>query len=168
VQFILAFISCAGVFRGNLNRILKGCEDVLFFLSFYSNWRVVQRIMPTSYTTIAAASHRHVRNTAPKPRVPLSTEERTRKREEREERRDQQDQAVLEWVSETFAKADELATRFKRTQHYFLDVLFQGGAHMINHQDEVNPYNAWKTVKAAESREGKHVLVCIFDADLFF
>ncbi|KAJ7802674.1 hypothetical protein B0H14DRAFT_3488258 [Mycena olivaceomarginata] len=109
--------------------------------------------MPTSYTTIAAASHRHVRNTAPKPRVPLSTEERTRKREEREERRDQQDQAVLEWVSETFAKADELATRFKRTQRYFLDVLFQGGAHMINHQDEVNPYNAWKTVKAAESRE---------------
>ncbi|KAJ7792182.1 hypothetical protein B0H14DRAFT_2244329, partial [Mycena olivaceomarginata] len=88
-----------------------------------------------------------------KPRVPLSTEERTRKREEREERRDQQDQAVLEWVSETFAKADELATRFKRTQRYFLDVLFQGGVHMINHQDEVNPYNAWKTVKAAESRE---------------
>ncbi|KAJ7758765.1 hypothetical protein B0H14DRAFT_2634618 [Mycena olivaceomarginata] len=87
--------------------------------------REQSRIMPTSYTTIAAASHRHVRNTAPNPSVPLSTEEQTRKREEREERRDQQDQAVLEW----------------------------GGAHMINHQDEVNPYNAWKTVKAAESRE---------------
>ncbi|KAJ7823091.1 hypothetical protein B0H14DRAFT_2184662, partial [Mycena olivaceomarginata] len=73
--------------------------------------------------------------------------------EEQEERGDQQDQAMLEWVSETFAKADELTMCFKCTQHYFLNVLFQGGAHMVNHQDEVNPYNTWKTMKAAESCE---------------
>ncbi|KAJ7800798.1 hypothetical protein B0H14DRAFT_2615904 [Mycena olivaceomarginata] len=62
----------------------------------------------------------------------------------------EEDQAVLEWVSKTFAKADKLTTCFKCTQHYFLNVLFQGGVHMVNHQDEVNPYNTWKTVKAAE------------------
>ncbi|KAJ7256401.1 hypothetical protein C8J57DRAFT_1028647, partial [Mycena rebaudengoi] len=50
-------------------------------------------------------------------------------------------------------KAEELAQRFKKTQRYFLDVFFQGGAHMVHHQDKVNAYNTFKSEKAAECRE---------------
>ncbi|KAJ7623106.1 hypothetical protein DFH06DRAFT_1142892 [Mycena polygramma] len=35
----------------------------------------------------------------------------------------------------------------------FLDIFFQGGAHMVNHHEKTNPYNAFKAEKAAERRE---------------
>ncbi|KAJ7124576.1 hypothetical protein C8R43DRAFT_847321, partial [Mycena crocata] len=46
-----------------------------------------------------------------------------------------------------------LATRFDKKARYFLDMMFQGGARMVNHQEKVNPYNAFKAMKAAEMRE---------------
>ncbi|KAF8135251.1 hypothetical protein K438DRAFT_764836 [Mycena galopus ATCC 62051] len=51
------------------------------------------------------------------------------------------------------ATADQLAERFDMKARYFLDIIFQGGAHMIKHQETVNPYNAWKHKKALENQD---------------
>ena len=60
-----------------------------------------------------------------------------------------------EWVTETHKKAEELALRFDKKARYFLDIIFQGGAHMVNHHEKVNAHNAFKSEKAAELRESK-------------
>jgi hypothetical protein len=59
-----------------------------------------------------------------------------------------------EWWTYTEEKASELANCFDKKEQYFLDIFFQGGARMVNHHKEVNPYNALKSEKAAELREG--------------
>ncbi|KAJ7269468.1 hypothetical protein C8J57DRAFT_1066654, partial [Mycena rebaudengoi] len=51
-------------------------------------------------------------------------------------------------------KAEELATRFDKKPRYFLDIFFQGSAHMVNHHEKVNTYNMFKSLKAADHREG--------------
>ncbi|KAJ7801970.1 hypothetical protein B0H14DRAFT_2614847 [Mycena olivaceomarginata] len=84
--------------------------------------------------TIAAVSQPRQRNVAPKPRAPLTQEER---------------QAILDYV---FDQANKLAEKYDKKSRYFLDCIFQGGSHMVNHQHEVNTYNAFKSEKAAELR----------------
>jgi hypothetical protein len=59
-----------------------------------------------------------------------------------------------DWWTYTEEKATELAKRFDKKERYFLDIFFQGGARMVNHHKEVSPYNAFKSEKAAELREG--------------
>ncbi|KAJ6565150.1 hypothetical protein DFH09DRAFT_875236, partial [Mycena vulgaris] len=54
---------------------------------------------------------------------------------------------------DTLAKAEALATKFEKKTRYFLDAFFQSGVHMVNRQEVVNPYNAFKAQKAAEHRE---------------
>jgi hypothetical protein len=56
-------------------------------------------------------------------------------------------------MEDTLAKAEALATKFEKKTRYFLDAFFQSGAHMVNRQEVVNPYNAFKAQKAAEHRE---------------
>ncbi|KAJ6624398.1 hypothetical protein B0H10DRAFT_1740901, partial [Mycena sp. CBHHK59/15] len=63
------------------------------------------------------------------------------------------DAAVDEWRVFTNEKASELAERFDLKPRYFLDLFFQGGAKMVHHQEKINPYNAFKSEKAAEMRE---------------
>ena len=109
--------------------------------------------MPSQHTTIASASQPHIRHTDPAPRAPLTSEERQEKQAARKLKQEQIDAAVGEWFTYTYAKATELAERFGRTQRHFLDTFFQGGAHMVHHQENVNAYNAFKSEKAAECRE---------------
>ncbi|KAJ7859083.1 hypothetical protein B0H14DRAFT_3446923 [Mycena olivaceomarginata] len=47
-------------------------------------------------------------------------------------------------------KALELAERFKKKERYFLDIFYQAGARMVNAQEVTNPYNAFKSEKAAQ------------------
>ncbi|KAJ6455347.1 hypothetical protein C8R45DRAFT_1187918, partial [Mycena sanguinolenta] len=58
-----------------------------------------------------------------------------------------------EWFSYTEAKAIELGKKYDKRPRYFLDIFFQGGARMVNHQEKVNPYNAFKAEKAAQRRD---------------
>ena len=62
---------------------------------------------------------------------------------------------AAEWFSYTNAKAVELGLKYDKKTRYFLDMFFQGGAHMVHHQEKTNPYNAFKAEKAAQRREGK-------------
>ncbi|KAJ7244252.1 hypothetical protein C8J57DRAFT_1083146 [Mycena rebaudengoi] len=109
--------------------------------------------MPASYTTIVATSQPHIRHTDPLPRAPLTSVEKKEKQVERELKQEKIDDAVQEWFTYTYAKATELGEQFGRTQRHFLDIFFQGGARMVHHQENVNPYNAFKSEKAAEARE---------------
>jgi len=110
--------------------------------------------MPSTFTTIAAASHSRVRHTQSAPRAPQTREEKKEKLDRRLEKQSGIDHEVGEWRSYSFAEADRIATKYGKTQRYVLDMFFQGGAHMIHHQEKVNPYNAFKSEKAAECREG--------------
>jgi hypothetical protein len=58
-----------------------------------------------------------------------------------------------------FDQANKLAEKYDKKSRYFLDCIFQGGSHMVNHQHEVNTYNAFKSEKAAELRAGKYFLL---------
>ncbi|KAJ6550349.1 hypothetical protein B0H10DRAFT_1732128, partial [Mycena sp. CBHHK59/15] len=73
--------------------------------------------------------------------APLTSTQLKEKREKRETRQAEIDAAVDDWRMYTNEKASELAERFDLKPRYFLDVFFQGGAKMVNHQEKVNPYN---------------------------
>ncbi|KAJ6608005.1 hypothetical protein B0H10DRAFT_1955755 [Mycena sp. CBHHK59/15] len=60
---------------------------------------------------------------------------------------------VQQWMEDTNQLAQTMATEFDMESRYFLDIFFQGGAHMINHQEAVNPYNAFRGLKSMELRE---------------
>jgi hypothetical protein len=67
--------------------------------------------------------------------------------------------STAEWFSYTEAKAVELGKKYDKWPRYFLDIFFQGGAHMVNHQDKTNPYNAFKNEKATQRRNGKKLFI---------
>ncbi|KAJ7291870.1 hypothetical protein C8J57DRAFT_1212290 [Mycena rebaudengoi] len=83
-------------------------------------------------TTIASVSQPRVRHKEAPARAPLTQEERKEKRDKHEKKQDAVDAAVGDWFQYTYAK---------------------GGARMVNHQEKINPYNAFKSEKAAECRE---------------
>ncbi|KAJ6459685.1 hypothetical protein C8R45DRAFT_1109541 [Mycena sanguinolenta] len=108
--------------------------------------------MTTTTKTIQAVSAPRARQPAP-PRAPLTAEEKKDKRLAREDLQERIDADVAEWFSYTNAKAVELGLKYDKKPRYFLDIFFQGGAHMVNHQEKTNPYNAFKAEKAAQRRE---------------
>ncbi|KAJ6591775.1 hypothetical protein DFH09DRAFT_1073634 [Mycena vulgaris] len=114
--------------------------------------------MLSSTKTIAAVSNTRVRQPLKTARAPLTTEERKQKRETTEKTQGEMDDAVREWVTDTHKKAEELALRFDKKARYFLDIFYQGGAHMVNHHKKINAYNAFKSEKAAECRENGEAL----------
>ena len=63
--------------------------------------------------------------------------------------------AIDEWTKSTLNTASELARQFNKKERYFLDIFFQGGAHLIHKQTKVNAYNAFKHLKAEELRDGE-------------
>ncbi|KAJ6617353.1 hypothetical protein B0H10DRAFT_1797641 [Mycena sp. CBHHK59/15] len=110
--------------------------------------------MPAVFTTIAAASAARLRSDQPRPKVaPLTTDQRQAKIEERATRQARIDAKVQEWRAYTLNLANEYAAEFDLSTRYFLDIFFQGGAHMIHHQEKINPFNAFVSEKAAENRE---------------
>ncbi|KAJ7069006.1 hypothetical protein B0H15DRAFT_755894, partial [Mycena belliarum] len=95
----------------------------------------------------------HARHTEPKKRAPLGPEQRKVRKEARQDKQERIDAAVNKWFSDTMALAQKLAEEFDMKPKYFHDLFFQGGARMVIHQSTVNPYNAFKSEKAAECRE---------------
>jgi hypothetical protein len=123
--------------------------------------------MPAVYSTIAAASSacRHVEN--PKKAAPLTAEQQKEKRDERQLKQARIDAYVEKWMEDTNNLANTMAAEFDLKPRYFLDIFFQGGARMITDQNALNPYNAFKNLKAAEAREGTTLwILYIFNSDL--
>ena len=67
--------------------------------------------------------------------------------------------AIDEWMKSTLNTASELARRFDKKERYFLDIFFQGGAHLTHKHTKVNAYNAFKHSKAEELRDGETFLI---------
>ncbi|KAJ7803496.1 hypothetical protein B0H13DRAFT_1671678 [Mycena leptocephala] len=109
--------------------------------------------MPSTFATIAVASQLHLRFTAPKLRAPLGPEQKQERKDAREKKQARIDAHVNKWFSDTMALAEEMAEEFNMKAKYFHELFFQGGTHMVKHQEVVNPYNAFKSEKAAECRE---------------
>lgn len=109
--------------------------------------------MPVSFSTISIASAPHIRHTDPTPRAPLGAEQKRQRQVERNDKQARIDEAVSAWFSDTMACTDKLAAEFKLKPKYFHDLFFQGGARMVKHQENINPYNAFKSEKAVECRE---------------
>jgi hypothetical protein len=57
------------------------------------------------------------------------------------------DAHTTEWWTYTQVKAQQMAAEFDMKEWYFMDLFLQGGAHMIHHQESINPFNAFKMPK---------------------
>jgi len=84
----------------------------------------------------------------------LTSGQRTAQAERNSQHQAEISNAIDEWTKSTLNTASELARRFNKKERYFLDIFFQGGAHLIHKQTKVNPYNAFKHLKAEELRDG--------------
>ncbi|KAJ7734415.1 hypothetical protein B0H16DRAFT_1327586 [Mycena metata] len=103
--------------------------------------------------TVRVASQPHMRFTEPKKRAPLGPEQKQERKEAHKSKQDKIDAAVTQWFADTMALADKLAVEFDIKPKYFHEIFFQGGTRMVMHQEKINPYNAFKSEKAAECRE---------------
>ncbi|KAJ7301257.1 hypothetical protein DFH08DRAFT_724488 [Mycena albidolilacea] len=110
--------------------------------------------MPTVYSTISLASSTRIRtgNHSHNP-APRTAEQLKEKRDARAEKQSRIEAYVQKWMEDTNQLAQTMATEFDMEPRYFLDIFFQGGAHMVNHQDVINPYNAFRGLKSIELRE---------------
>ncbi|CAK5272792.1 unnamed protein product [Mycena citricolor] len=108
--------------------------------------------MPPLGLTIAAASQPRQRAPAP-PRAPLTSTQKAERKQERDRKKNAEDADVQAWWTYTFNYAKTLAERHEKTENYYLSIFFQGGANMIKHQEKINPFNAFKAIKAEELRE---------------
>jgi hypothetical protein len=105
-------------------------------------------------------AHRHVGN--PKKATPLTTEQQKEKAAARAKKQARIDVYGQKWMEDTANLAATMATEFDMKPRYFLDIFFQGFAHMINHQDAINLYNTFKSFKAAEVRKGMYPIIYSF------
>ncbi|KAJ7115183.1 hypothetical protein C8R44DRAFT_880505 [Mycena epipterygia] len=108
--------------------------------------------MPSTKTIAAVSQPRHRRQPSA-PRAPITDAEKAQNRADSAETKAQIDEAMGEWWASSQSKAIELGERFGKKPRYFLDIMFQGGARMVNHHEKINPYNAFKSEKAAQARE---------------
>jgi hypothetical protein len=118
--------------------------------------------MPAVYSTIADTSHAHRCVENPKKAAPLTTEQQKEKAAARAEKQAHIDVYVQKWMEDMANLAATMATEFDMKPRYFLDIFFQGFAHMINHQDPINLYNAFKSFKAAEVCKGMYEIIHLF------
>ncbi|KAF8184055.1 hypothetical protein K438DRAFT_1974648 [Mycena galopus ATCC 62051] len=110
--------------------------------------------MPNAFFTLASASHAPFRSAIPRPKpAPIPSDQQKANRQARADKQAEIDTEISQLFDHIKATADQLAERFDMKARYFLDIIFQGGAHMIKHQETVNPYNAWKHKKALENQD---------------
>jgi hypothetical protein len=101
-----------------------------------------------------------IRKSATSKSATLTPAQRTARTERNSQLQTEINNAIDEWSKTTLNTASELARRFDKKERYFLDIFFQGGAHLIHKQTKVNAYNAFKHLKAEELRDGKSFLGC--------
>ena len=67
----------------------------------------------------------------------------------------QNNEAVEAWKQSTLNTAADLANCFDKKEHYFLDLFFQAGTHLVHQHKKVNAHNAYLHMKADEMRDRK-------------
>ena len=87
-----------------------------------------------------------IRNTASKP-TPLTNVQRKDRAASNSLRQAQITEAVEAWKQSTLNTAADLANRFDKKEHYFLNLFFQAGTHLVHQQKKVNAHNAFLHMK---------------------
>ncbi|KAK1233843.1 hypothetical protein PQX77_002982 [Marasmius sp. AFHP31] len=85
--------------------------------------------------------------------VPVPEALRILRRQKAKETREGINKAVKQWENDTRALAASLAKTYRRKKRYFLDLMFQGGVRLSKEQENDNPFNAFKYIKAHDLRE---------------
>jgi hypothetical protein len=101
-----------------------------------------------------------IRNSGTSKSAALTPAQRTARAEHHNKVQAEINNAIDEWTKSTLNTASELARRFDKKERYFLDIFFQGGAHLIHKHTKVNAYNAFKHLKAEELRDRKTFFYC--------
>ena len=114
----------------------------------------------TSSLTIKSVAVRRPRRRLKQ--APLTAHQRALKAATRAQRQSTLDEAVGEWYSATLIKAEQLAKKFDKKPHFFLELFFQGGARMVQKRKKVNPWNAWISLQAEIANAGNVALSEIF------
>jgi hypothetical protein len=109
--------------------------------------------MPNPPTIKANAISRQRKAPATKA-APLTAEQKKEKRQAHEETANAINAEVDEWFSATMAKAEAMAKKYNKKPRYFLDIFFQGGAHLV-HERGTTSWNAFLSKKADEVNGGK-------------
>ncbi|KAL0065632.1 hypothetical protein AAF712_007410 [Marasmius tenuissimus] len=89
--------------------------------------------------------------------VPISTAERLRRSIKRRERSTNIRNAIAELQREIRDKCITLGQTYKMKSRYFLDMVYQGGVRLMKPANDTNPFNAFKSVKAYDRREGTFI-----------
>ena len=100
-----------------------------------------------------------IRNSGTSKSAPLTPAQRTARAERHNKIQAEINDAIDEWTKSTLNTASELARRFDKKERYFLDIFFQGGAHLVHKKTKVNAYNALKHLKAEELRDGETLYI---------
>lgn len=85
--------------------------------------------------------------------APLTHAQRKERTERNRLRQQDINSAVEDWKQSTMSTVTELARRFDKKERYFLDMFFEGGAHLIHKHQKVNVHNAFLSAKAEELRD---------------
>jgi hypothetical protein len=129
-----------------------------FSLSYVlSSWNLNVFNMPPKLSTVKTVSAPRQRKPLARKPPPIPSQQRKEKLAACQENQRLIDDVVSEWYTYTLAKADDLGKRFNKKPRYFLNIFFQGGAKMVNHQEKTNAYNAFKSLKAADLNKGLYL-----------
>ncbi|KAJ8088989.1 hypothetical protein PM082_014236 [Marasmius tenuissimus] len=85
--------------------------------------------------------------------VPVPLAEKLRRRRERSVRAASIRTSIAEIRQHIRDECHKLATTWKMKPQYFLDMVYQGGVRLTKPANNLNPFNAFKAVKAYERRE---------------
>ena len=83
-------------------------------------------------------------------RAPLTDAQRKERSAASHKRQAEIDNAVRTWKATTLTLATDLARHFNKKPHYFLNLFFQGGVHLVHKQTKVNQHNVFLSMKAQE------------------
>ncbi|KAJ6535302.1 hypothetical protein B0H10DRAFT_2246619 [Mycena sp. CBHHK59/15] len=103
--------------------------------------------------TIQAVSAPCLNQVPSQKHTPITAQEAKEKHEASQETQAAINTEVADFMTYATTKASTLGKRFDKSTRFFLDMFFQGGAHLVNHQEKVNVFNAFQSEKAAERHE---------------
>ena len=133
----------------NLNFQNKNLKPLHFF-------SVVSKIPPSSVLLPPS----HIQNPAASKSVVPTPAQCTAWAERKSQFQTELNNAVDKWTKSTLNTTSELACRFDKKEWYFLNIFFQGGAHLFCKQTKVNAYNTFKHLKAEGLHNGEMFLWC--------
>ena len=100
-----------------------------------------------------------IQNSGTSKLAPLTPAQRTAWAERHNKIQAEINDIINEWMKSTLNTASKLAHQFVKKEHYFLDIFFQGGAHLVHKKTKVNAYNAFKHLKAEELRDNETLYI---------